>query len=180
MSNGNGPKSFRNMNFPPSRDGTYAVYAPLPPAPKPRTITKTEAEKRADQYQLMKQFINLQRCPVCDAQLEGKIGYDQSTVYCCTNGEREYKVHFKYGFEKPNWSVTTYYTTYFAFEIETQHVVDEMYKNTIYKIDLNLNKRFQQLEKKTLLSYEGARMALKKNLSEEQILEKIKLYTLFS
>jgi hypothetical protein len=174
------PKSFRDMKFPTSRDGTIAIYAPLPPAPPPHTITKTEAQRRAEQYLVMRQFINDQRCPVCDAQLEGKIGYDQSTVYCCSGGEREYRANFKYGNEKANWSITTYYTTMFAFEIETQYVVDDMYKNTVYKIDLNLNKKFQQLEKKMLFSYEGARMALKKNLSEEQILEKIKLYTLFS
>lgn len=179
MSN-NGPKSFKEFKFPPSRGTQNAVYAPLPPPPKPRTITEKEAQRRADQYQVMRQFVNGQRCPVCEAQLEGKIGYDQSTVYCCANGEREYKVNFKYGNEKPNWCVTTYYTTHFAFEVETQHVVDDMYKNTVFKIDLNLNKRFQQLEKKMLFSYEGAPMVLKKNLSEEQILEKIKLYTLFS
>lgn len=175
-----GPKNFRQIQFPPSRGTQNAVYAPLPAPPKPRTITEKESQRRADQYQLMRQFINNRRCPLCEAQLDGKIAYDQSTVWCCVNGEREYKVNFKYGMEKPNWCVTTYYTTMFAFEIETQLVIDDMYRNTVFKIDLNLNKKFQQLEKKTLFTYEGAPLTLPKNLSEEKILEKIKLYTLFS
>ncbi len=168
------------MAFPPSRNGQSAVYAPLPPAPKPRTISQNEAQRRADQLRLMKDFINAQRCPICDAQLEGSVAYDHATVYCCAGGEAEYKAHYKFGLDKPHWSVSTYYTTNVGFEIENQHVVDDMYRNTVYKLDLTLNKKFQQREKKTLFTYEGAPLALKKNLSEEQILEKIKLYTLFS
>lgn len=176
----NGPKNFKEMIFPPSRDGQYAVYAPLPPAPKPRTITVTEAQKRAVQLEEMKSFVNTQRCPACDAQLDGGIAYNQATLYCCANGEREYKVNFKYGLPHPHRSVTTYYTTHFAFEIENLHIEDNLFKNTIYKIDLSLNKKFQQSQKKTLFSYEGARLVLKKNISEEDLLSKIDLYVLFS
>src|ERR1700722_18522848 len=137
MSKGDTPKSFRDMKFPPPRDGTYSIYAPLPPPPKPKTITMTEAKRRADQLEEMKKFVNAQRCPVCEAQLEASIGYDKSTVYCCANGENEYKVRFAYGLQHPLRSVTTYSTTHFAFEIENIHIEDNLFKNTIYKLDLS-------------------------------------------
>lgn len=180
MSNGSGPKSFKQMQFPPNRNGTPAVYAPLPPAPTPRTITSNEVKRRAAQLQDMKAFINDERCPVCQAQLDGRIAYDTATVYCAEGGEQQYRAHYKYGLDKPVWSITTYYTTMFAFEIHAEYMEDELYRNTVFKVDLNLNKKFQQAEKKELFSYEGARLALKNNLTEEQILEKMKLYTLFS
>lgn len=179
MSN-DGPKSWKEFKFPPSRGSQNAVYAPLPPAPSPRSITQTESKRRAAQFQDMKGFINDERCPLCGAQLEGRITYESATVYCAANGQREYQANYKYGLDKPTWSMTTHYTSQFAFEIEAQHVQDDMYKNAVYKLDLNLNKRFQQLEKKLLFSYEGARLSLKNNLSEEELLNKIKLYTLFS
>lgn len=180
MTSSNSPKSFKQMTFPPARQGTNAVYALLPPPPPPRSITATEAKRRADQLEEMKVFCNAERCPICDAQLDGRIGYDSATLYCAANGEAEYKAHYKYGLSHPHWSVVTYYTTHFGFEIESSYVEGNMFKNTIYKVDLQLNKKYRQLDKKKLLDYEGAKLLLKKNLSEEQILEKIKLYTLFS
>lgn len=169
------------MAFPPPRDGTTtAVYAPLPPPPPPKTITSNEAERRALQLKQMKAFINNRRCPICDSQLEGSIGYDRATVYCCVGSEKEYVVHYVFGETRPDWSVTTFYTTHFAYQIENKHITDELYRNIIYKVDLSLNERFRDREKKTILNYEGARLLLSGNLKEEQIEEKIKLYTLFS
>jgi len=176
-----GPKSFKNMSFPPPRCGTTtAVYAPLPKPPPTRVITPTEQERRALQLKEMKLFINNQKCPMCGAQLDGPIGYDKATVFCRSGGEKEYKAHYKYGMETPYWSVSTFYTTHFAFEVENTHLTDELFKNIIYKIDLSLNERFQQREKKEILNYEGERLLLKGGLTEERLLEKIKLYTLFS
>ena len=180
MSNKNGPDNFRTMSFPTSRNGTAAIYAPLPPAPSPRTISLTEAERRALQLKEMKKFINDERCPVCSAQLDGSVGFDRATVYCRTGGEKEYKAHYKFGQNFPHWSVTTFYTTHFAFEIENTFVVDDMYKNIICKIDLSYNERFQQSTKKELLNYEGERLIIRGGLTEEQLEKKIKLYTLFS
>lgn len=168
------------MLFPPPRSGQNAVYAPLPPPPAPKTITQTEQQRRAEQFKEMKKFINEQTCPMCGSQLEGSIGYDRAGVYCCMGGELEYKAHYKFGILTPFWSVSTYYTSHFAFEIESTFIENGMYKNTIFKIDLSLNKKYQQLEKKILLSYEGAKLTFKRGITEEEILSKIKLYTVFS
>jgi hypothetical protein len=175
-----GPENFRTMSFPTPRDGTTAIYAPLPPSPAPRAITLTEAETRALQLKEMKKFINNERCPSCSGQLEGSVGFDRATVFCCVGGEKEYKAHYKLYQDFPHWSVTTFYTTHFAFEIENTFIVDEMFKNTICKIDLSYNERFQQSTKKQMLQYEGARLIIKTGLTEEQLEKKIKLYTLFS
>ena len=176
-----GPKNFKTMSFPRPRDGTTtAVYAPLPSPPAPRSISNTEAEKRANQLKEMKRFINTQRCPVCEAQLDGSIGYDRATVYCRAGGEKEYKALYVYGIHTPQRSVTTFYTTHFAFEIANTLVLDDLYKNLVYKIDLSLNERFQQAEKKTLLDYEGERLIIRAGLTEQQLIDKIKLYTTFS
>lgn len=180
MSNKIGPDNFRTMSFPSPRDGTTAIYAPLPPSTAPRAISLTEAEKRALQLRDMKKFINDERCPICSAQLEGSVGFDRATVFCCVGGEKEYKAHYKIGQDFPHWSVTTFYATQFAYEIENNFVVDGMFRNTIYKIDLSFNERFQQSTKKDMLNYEGARLIIKAGMTEEQLEKKIKLYTLFS
>jgi len=181
MNNSNGPKSFRDMKFPPSRDGTRnAIYAPLPPAPAPRTISVDESAIRAYQLKEMRNFINSQRCLVCSAQLDGPVSYDGATVYCCEGGEKEYKAKYVFGIEVPTRSICTFYTTHVAFEIDTTHLTDGLYKNILYKIDLSLNPKFQQAEKKELLNYEGERLLFKKNWTEEELLNKVKLYTLFS
>ncbi len=174
------PDSFKTMSFPKPRDGVAAIYAPLPPAQPTRTISLTEAEQRAQQLKEMKLFINHERCPACKAQLEGSIGFDRATVFCCAGGEKEYKAHYKFGDTFPHWSMITYYTTHFAYEIENIYIIDQMFKNTIYKLDLNLNERYQQRDKKELLKYEGERLIIRSGLSEEQLINKIKLYTLFS
>lgn len=140
----------------------------------------TEAEKRAAQLKEMRYFINNQKCPICQAQLDGSVGYDRATVYCRQGGEKEYKAFYKFGTAVPDWSVSTYYTTHYAFEITSKHITDGLYKNTISKIDLSLNERFQQADKKCILDYEGERLVLEGGLTEEQLMSKIKLYTLFS
>lgn len=169
------------MTFPPSRDGsTNAIYAPLPPAPAPRTISTDESAIRAFQLKEMRKFIDNQRCPVCSSQLDGPIGYDNATVYCCTGGEKEYKAKYVFGLDVPTRSVATFYTTHFAFEIDTTHLIDDLYRNILYKIDLSLNPKYQQAEKKELLNYEGERFLFKNSWTEEELLNKVKLYTIFS
>lgn len=175
-----GPKNFKSMTFPPARDGTCAVYAPLPKPPSPKAITLTESQQRAKQLEEMKVFANKQRCPVCDAQLDGPIGYDCAILYCRLNGEQQYKVYFKYGLEHIHWSITTYYTEHYAYEIETSYIEGNLFSNTLFKIDLSFNKKFQQSTKKNIFSYEGAILTFQKNISEEDLMSKIKLYTLFS
>lgn len=180
MSN-KGPKNFRNIKFPPARGGTTnATYAPLPPIPPAKIITPNEVEKRALQLKEMKKFINEKRCPICSAQLEGMVSYNSATVYCLNGGESEYRAQYKLGLEAPFSSVTTFYTNRFAFEIANSQITDDLYKNSIYEIDLSLSKGFQQKNKKKILEYEGNRLSLPSNLTEEQILSKIKLYTVFS
>ena len=174
------PDSFKTMSFPKPRDGVAAVYAPLPIATPSKTITSTEAERRNLQYKEMKKFINNERCPVCSGQLDGPIGFDAATVYCRVGGDDEYKARYVYGNILPDWSRITLYTTHFAFEIESQHITEDMFLNHLYKLDLSLNPRYQQRSKKELLKYEGSRLMLKANLTEEQLLNKIKLFTLFS
>ena len=176
----NGPKNFRNMKFPVPREGTTtAVYALLPPPPPLKTISLSESDRRASQLKEMKKFVNAQKCPVCGAQLDGSVGFDKATLFCRAN-EKEYEVAFKYGISLPIWSKSVLYTTYFAFEVINRLITEELYENVIFKIDLSLNQRYQQLEKKELLKYEGENLSFKGNLTEEQLLHKIKLYTLFS
>lgn len=127
----------------------------------------------------MKKFCNNQRCQACGAQLEGQIGFDKATLYCCAN-EKEYKAVFKYGQEIPVWCCTTMYATHFAFEIINKHLTEELYENLVFKVDLSYNERFQQSTKVELLKYEGERLVFKEALTEEQLLDKIKLYNLFS
>lgn len=177
-----GPKSFKEMIFPPSRDGAKnAIAAPLPPSVPARTISPSEAERRASQLKVMKDFINAERCSICQAQLDGSIGYDWADLYCRAN-EKEYKAHYKYGSDQCilQWSKATFYTTHFAFEIVSRHIDNELYENSIFKIDLSLNERFQQMTKENFVTFEGQRFIFNGKLTEQQLLNKIKLYTVFS
>lgn len=178
--NNKGPKNFRNIKFPPARGGTNATYAPLPPIPPSRTITPNEIEKRVSQLKEMKKFINEQRCPICSAQLDGAVSYNSATVYCRNGGEDEYRAKYYLGINLPVDSVTTFYTARLGFEITSTHITNGLYKNSICEIDLSLSKGFQQKNKKKILEFDGERFLLPANLTEAQILNKIKLYTVFS
>lgn len=179
MSSSDGPSSFKDMSFPPPRDGArVAIYAPLPPTPPLKTISQREKDRQA--YQEMKKFANKQKCIVCGSQLDGSVRYDLAKLYCVTQGVAEYAVHFQFGIDHAVWSKTTHYGNHFAFEVITNHIIDSTVKNTVFKIDLSLNKRYQQLEKKELFSFEGKPLIIKAGMSETQLLEKMKLYTLFS
>ncbi len=174
------PDSFKTMSFPKPRDGVAAVYAPIVPSPPSKTISLTESERRNLQFKEMKRFVNNERCPVCLGQLDGPIGYDAATVYCRVGEAREYQARYVFGNNLPDWSKITLYTTYYAFEIESKHITEDMFLNQLYKLDLSLSPRYQQSNKKELLKYEGSRLLLRSNLTEEQLLNKIKLFTLFS
>lgn len=177
----NGPKSFKEMQFPPPRDGArVSIYAPLPPPPPPRTISQVELDHRAKQLSEMKTIINTARCPLCDGQLDGHVGFDRASVYCAQYSEQEYKAQYIYGHTDPIYSVATIYTTCTAYEVIHSHMGNNIYSNSIYQIDLTLNSRTQQSQKKLFTSFEGPRYFLSKRLTEKQLLEKIKLYTVFS
>ncbi|HEY5267551.1 MAG TPA: hypothetical protein VII94_00240, partial [Candidatus Saccharimonadales bacterium] len=127
------------MLFPKPRDGVAAVYAPLPIISPNKTITLSEDTKRIIRYKEMKKFINNERCPVCSGQLDGPVGWDSATAYCRVGGGSEYKAYYIFGNSLPDWSITTLYTTHFAFEIESKHIIEDMFLNHLYKLDLSLN-----------------------------------------
>ena len=174
------PKSFKDMVFPPARSGTRsAVYAPLPQPPTPRTITNQAQKQLETQFLELKRLINNERCPICSSQLDGGIRSDDAAVYCVSNPE-EYKATYKYGLTIPVYSSVRYHTTNFDYEIQSSLNDNNVYSNTVYKIDLSLNVRAQNSDKKKLFSYDGVRMILSPILSEREIENKIKLYTTFS
>lgn len=176
-----GPKSFKDMQFPPPRDGiSVSVYAPLPPAPQPRSLSKSEVDKRAAQLLEMKARVNAARCPLCSGQLDGHIGFDLAKVYCAAYTNKEYSATYSYWIPEPQYSIATIYTTHMAYEVIHQHLEKTRYLNSIYQIDLSLSPKYQQSQKKLFTSFEGSRFFLSKKLNEKQLLEKIKLYTVFS
>jgi len=175
----NKPSSFKEIKFPPSRDGKYAVYAPLPPVPARKVITEEELKRRSLQAKEMKEIANRERCPICGAQLDGLVGYNKANLYCAANGEDQFKVSFIHGMEHPVLSISTLYMQNFAYEIKYYHLEKDLYFNSIYRLDLSLSKKYQQLEKKEIVSYQGSPLIIKGNLTEQQLLNKIKLYTIF-
>lgn len=177
----NGPKNFKTMIFPPAREGTTtAVYAPLPTPPPPKTISAEEFEQRAILLKQMKKLVNSQRCPVCDAPLEGSVRYDGANVFCAANGRKEYYAGFVPTLTFPRTAVTTLYTTHLGFEIHHLYVSENNFVNQVFQLDLSFSERFQQAEKKELLKYTGDRLILKGTFTEQKLIEKIKLYSIFS
>lgn len=180
MSN-NGPKNFKEMQFPPARDGARnSVYAPLPPAPPPRAVSASEIDKRTERLLEMKVLVNAARCPLCGGQLDGPVTFEGASLYCITFTSKEYHAVYNYGYLEPACSIATIYTTNYAYEIVHNRIEDNKFQNEIYKIDLSLNERNQQASKELFTKFEGARFFLSKKLSEKKLLEKIKLYTVFS
>lgn len=126
--------------------------------------------------------VNEDRCPVCKCQLDGAVYFYYADVYCCSGGEDEYKAHYEYSNREPVLSRTTVYTLNgnSAYEIHHQYLNQEEYRNTIYRLDLGLSGRWREANKLCALDYKGTKLFLDKNLDEEAITKKLKLYRVFS
>lgn len=176
------PKNFKEIfQALPKQRQKFAVYAPLPSAPPAKIITPAQREKQQQQYKEMMELVNSERCPLCGAQLDGGVYYSHADVWCAANGEDEYKAHYIYGLKVPQYNTSTIYTDIHAYEIYHQYISDKEYLNIMYKIDLSsYNKVYRQRNKEKILDYKGTKLFLDKNISEEKILKKLKLYRVFS
>jgi hypothetical protein len=179
--NSSGPKNFKTMKFPPSR-GSNAIYAQLPKSGPVNVISASQLSQQDLQFKEMKKLLNSEHCPLCSGQLEGPIRFDETELYCVHCGAGKYKACYRYGLNVPYKSTTTYYTTNFAYQVYS-YLLDEVsvkYKNIIYSLDLTYTEKTRNASRKEISSWEGNRLILDPNLDERKIIEKIKLYTVFS
>lgn len=176
-----GPKSFKEIFADlPKHRSKYAIAAPIPPQEPRKTITQEQIERQKRQLKEMMDLVNTTKCPLCKSQLDGPVYFYYADVYCCSNGEAEYKAHFSYGLNEPQSEVSTIYGGNYAYEIYNEYQAPGVYHNIMYKVDLNSHFHHSRRTREKVIDYEGVKLFIDKNISEKKILKKIKLYRVFS
>jgi hypothetical protein len=127
-------------------------------------------------------FINSLRCPLCGSQLDGKVHQSRSDLYCVGNSD-EYCAIYTANSKLPVHEEVniTYDTNRYEFISTRNTDVISPYKNTISKIDLNLAPRFRQRDKIKIFENVGTKLPyFSTQMTEKELLNKIKIYNLFS
>lgn len=175
------PKNFKEIfQSLPKHRSKYAIAAPIPSQPPTKVLTLEQIERQKQQFKEMMELVNSTKCPLCKSQLDGPVYFYYADVYCCVNGEAEYKAHFSYGLKEPQNELSTIYCTSYAYEIFNEYLSPDNYKNTLFKVDLNSHYYHNRRSREKLIDYEGVKLFIDKNFSEERIIKKIKLYRVFS
>lgn len=171
------PKSFKDLFVNKIKvpfEGGSKIF--VPPAVH-KTIDQ-EIQHEKTRKELIK-FVNTQKCVVCGMQLDGPVNYEYAELYCVYNSSH-YKCKFIPGFQLPTESMAVYNFTSEGYQVENDRLDGFNFKNTVYKLDLNLIEKFRYRDKKLLVSYGGAFLKFKKNLSEQEFVQKLKIYMVFS
>ena len=164
------PKKRLNLQFRPSY-----ISRPLPAA---ETVEQVLIQKA--QYKEMFAKVNAEQCPVCFGQLDGEVYFSHANVYCCANGEEEYKVFYRYGVEYPVYTRTTIYLGCYGYEVDSEWMTDDDFNNVICRFNLNLNFRESDDIKEKLLDFIGERFVFDADSDEKSLMNKINLYRTLS
>lgn len=171
------PKSFKDLfkykKQVPMHGGNL-IIAPKPIKPDPDFLAQ-----QAKQQKELEKFVNQKRCSVCGSQLDGPVYAAKAELYCVAYNSH-YKCTYLFDNKLPKSSLATYAFDQNAYEIYSRLKDIDKYYIEVYKIDLNLIPKFQQRDKKKIMDCESAIFKFQKNISEEDFLQKIKLYTVFS
>jgi hypothetical protein len=124
-------------------------------------------------------FAKALRCPLCGAQLDGNVHPHRASLYCVSYPD-EYSCVYSPASDLPQYDTQNIIYGNYKYRIEFNQTYGQL-ENKIYKIDLNLNVRERENQKKLLFSNAGSKLPIfAKNLTEQQLLHKIKIYNTFS
>ncbi len=171
------PKSFKDLFVNKTKvpfEGGSKIFVP----PSVQKTIDQEIQHEKARKELIK-FVNTQRCVVCGVQLDGPVNHEYADLYCVYNNTH-YTCKFIPGFQLPTESVAEYNFTSEGYQVVSKRLDEFKYRNTVYKLDLDLIERFRFRDKKLIVSYDGAFLKFKKNLSEQEFVQKLKIYMVFS
>jgi hypothetical protein len=167
------PKSLKDL-IPNIKLQPPQIILPVNTSPKP-TPAQLKAEK--DQQKAMWQYVNAQRCPICQSQLEGGIFAKEARVYC-VRLTSEYECVYVFGQPLPFRFVMRFDYHPNRYEIVASNFLNGVYEQTVYLIDLDLFPKYQQQNKKRIAQF-NAPMLTPSWLNEKELTRKISLYNLF-
>jgi len=145
---------------------------------KPGMTTEQFLAQKVKQKEL-ERFCNNQRCPLCDAQLDGGVHPGEARLFCRANPE-EYTCVFTPNMLEPvNSSIRISYdcNQYEVLHFRTQ---SGSYINSVFVIDLTMRVDLRHKFKKKMFDFEGSRLIIPKTTTETGLLSKLKTYIIFS
>lgn len=116
-------------------------------------------------------FINTLRCPICQAGLDGSIS-DEANIYCRFNPD-EYHAQYKQGTFIPVRDSICFED----WKIDHQQLSGNKYKTTVWYM---LESGFSLPQHKFVLEYEGEMLFSATSFNEDEFLNKMELYDVFS
>jgi hypothetical protein len=173
--------SFKDANFWKqfkSRSGTLTparqVIKPLPP-PKPGLVLTPEFQ--AEQLRKKKEmvaFINQQRCPLCQNQLDGEASAGKAAVYCVSSPD-----HYTANYDAQK--VLKWYSIRLHFNDLTYILDCAVHGPSQTHIIVFKNNRSQHDRyRKEIFRFTGELPELNLSTSEEEFLSELKLFALLS
>lgn len=171
------PKSFKDLFQNKKKvpmNGGNLIVTPKGNQPNP----DFELQQVRKQKELIA-YVNTKRCTVCGSQLDGPVYAKEARLYCVEN-QQHYICKYVYNDFKLVNCKAEYVFHVFGYEVISNLLDTNQYRNSISKLDMNLIERYRYRDKVLLLSFEGALLRFPKDLTEEEFVQKLKLYTVFS
>jgi hypothetical protein len=159
--------------------------APQVPAPKlsgpilKSSMTPEQILVQKERQKTLERFCNTQRCPLCEAQLDGGVFPGEARLFCRAYPE-EFTCVFVFGNPEPvNSSIRISYDCN-QYEVIHDRTQSGSYINSVYVIDLTMRVDLRHKFKKKMFDFEGSRLIIPKTTTEAGLLSKLKTYIIFS
>lgn len=132
-----------------------------------------------DQHKQFVAFCNALRCPLCNGQLDGNIHHKQAQLYC-VNDNNEYKVTWSPGKSIPDFELISY--TYPQYMYVIEYGTDWLHQiyTVINRYNMDAHPMHRAKTKVQVFKCASRLQFFRKRLDEEDFLNKLKLYNVFS
>lgn len=126
-----------------------------------------------------RKFINTLRCPLCQAQLDGNIHPKQAVVYCVSNND-EYDSTWIPGNIIPSHETIRHYYPQYEYAIGISRFDYDMYRTIVVRYNRDTTNFYKESTKKVLFNVPKRILLFRERIEEKDLLNKIKLFNLFS
>lgn len=141
---------------------------------------KTDAVLNDPGFRRFNKFCNSLRCPLCKSQLDGNIHPKEAKLYCVANND-EYICRWLPGDETPASEMIRYWYSEYEYDILITRYGDSSFRTQIIRYNRNVNPIYRNKSRKEMFDLTGARVLFfRHRMSEEEFLNKLKLYSVFS
>jgi len=132
------------------------------------------------QYKEFVNYCNKLRCPLCKSQLDGVIKYDFADLYCVSNNQ-EYMCILSSPDDDFDVEQFIYWYPQYQYTICVANLNNGQYRTTVDRYSLDYVPRLRVQSKKEIFRHVGGQIPFfRSKKSEEELLKKLKIYTIFS